>query len=77
MSNYKPELELNPTPNDPLVVLTTKIEELIEVEPFDLAMSALISAALRLETCQHDGNQRAAAQKLARALNSIAGKSNN
>ena len=40
-------LELDPTPNNPLVVLTTKIETLVENEAYediDLAMSALVSA---------------------------------
>jgi len=77
MSKYKLELEPNPTPNNPLVVLTTKIEELIEEEPFNLAMSALISAALRLEILRHDSDRCEAAKELARTLACIAGKSEN
>jgi hypothetical protein len=37
MSKYKTELELNPSPNNPLVALTTKIETLVENEPINLA----------------------------------------
>jgi len=69
--------ELNPTPKNPLVALTTKIEELIANEPVVLAMSALLSAALRLETCRRNGNERAAAECLARTLDEIARTSNN
>jgi hypothetical protein len=52
MSNYKSLMETNPTPNNPLVALTTKIEELIASERFEVALSALVSAALRLETAK-------------------------
>ena len=41
MSNYKPELELDPTPDNPLVMLTSKIEKLLEREPVRLSLSAL------------------------------------
>jgi hypothetical protein len=72
MRNYKFELELNPTPNNPLVVLTTKIEDLIANEEIGLAVSALASAILRLEILKCNGNQREAAMALARAFKNIA-----
>jgi len=77
MSKYQTRLELNPTPGNPLVALTSKIETLIEKEPIGLAMSALVSAALRLETIQRNGNQREAAQRLARAFADIAQRCEN
>jgi len=40
-------------------------------------MSALVSAALRLETIQRNGNQREAAQRLARAFADIAQRCEN
>ena len=67
MSEYHARLELNPTPNNPLVALTTKIETLVENEAnedIDLAMSALFSALLRLESAKCDGNTRRAAMRL-------------
>jgi hypothetical protein len=77
MRKYHPSYELHPTPNNPLVTLVAKIEELIEDKSDDLAISALISAALRLETHLCDGNERVAAKALALALEEIAQKSNN
>jgi hypothetical protein len=77
MSKYKPTFVPNPTPSNPLVALVTKIEALIAGESFDLALSALVSAALRLETCKCNGNEWVAAKALALALEDIASKSNN
>jgi len=72
MRKYNPKYELHPTPNNPLVMLVTQIEELIKDKSDDLAISALISAALRLETHLCDGNERVAAKALALALEGIA-----
>jgi hypothetical protein len=77
MSKYKPQFEPNPTPDNPLVELTTKIEELIMEEPLNLAMSALVSATLRLETHLCAGNERAAAWSLARTFEDILHKYQN
>jgi hypothetical protein len=77
MSNYKSLMETNPTPNNPLVTLTTKIEKLIASERFEVALSALVSAALRLETAKCDGNPQKAAEHLAHAFGQIARKSGN
>jgi len=77
MSNYNPQFESNPTPDNPLVALTTKIEELIASERFEVALSALVSAALRLESAKCDGNTQKAAEQLAHALKQIARKSGN
>jgi len=77
MRKYNMRLELNPTPNNPLVKLTTKIEKVIEEEPLNLAMSALVSAALRLETHLCAGNERAAAWSLVRTFEDILRKYNN
>lgn len=71
MKKYKPELELNPTPDNELVELTTKIEDAIMEEPLNLAMSALVSATLRLETHLCAGNERRAAYNLARTFDDI------
>jgi len=76
MSKYKPTLELNPTPANQLVGLVSKIEELVANEPVWLAMSALISAAHRLETCQHSGNEHKAAKALESVFKDIATESN-
>jgi hypothetical protein len=59
------------------VALVTKIEALIAGESFDLALSALVSAALRLEICKCNGNEWVAAKTLALALEDIARKSDN
>jgi len=67
----------NPTADNPLVALTTKIESLIENEEVMLAMSALTSAILRIELAKCDGNQRRAAQSLAHTFEDIARKSEN
>jgi hypothetical protein len=72
MSNYKPTRELNPTSNNPLVVLTLKIENLVAPEEFTLAMSALVSATLRTEALKYEGSQREAAHSLARLFENIA-----
>jgi hypothetical protein len=77
MSNYKSLMETNPTPDNPLVTLTTKIEELIAPERFEVALSALVSAALRLETVKCNGNPQKAAEPLAHAFGQIARKSGN
>ena len=77
MRNYNPQMETNPTPNNPLVALTTKIEELIASERFEVALSALVSAALRLETVKCDGNPQKAAEHLAHMFGQIARKSGN
>jgi hypothetical protein len=77
MSNYKSLMETNPTPNNPLVALTTRIEEVIASERFEVALSALVSAALRLETAKCGGNTAKAAEHLAHALKQIARKSGN
>ena len=69
---YGTRFELHPTPNNPLVALVIKIEELIEDKSDDLAISALISCALRLETHLCAGDERVAAKALALALESIA-----
>ena len=76
MSNYKPELELNPTPDNPLVMLTSKIEKLLEREPVRLSLSALLSAALRLETAMVL-DRREAAKALESVFKAIASKSEN
>jgi len=75
MSEYNTSYELHPTPTNQLVSLVTKIEELIANEPVMLAMSALVSAALRLETCQRSGNEREAAKVLEAVFKDIATKS--
>ena len=72
MRKYHPSYELHATPNNPLVMLVTQIEELIKDKSDDLAISALISAALRLETHLCDGDERVAAKALALALEGIA-----
>ena len=72
MSKYKPQFEPNPTPTNQLVALVAKIEELIEEEPLNLRLSALVSAALRLETLLNAGNERAAARVLESAFKDIA-----
>ena len=77
MSEYNPQYELHPTPTNQLVVLVTKIEELIANEPVMLAMSPLVSAALRLETCRRSGNERKAAKVLEGVFKDIATKSEN
>ena len=77
MTKYNPKFELHPTPNNPLVTLVAKIEELIEDKSDDLAISALISAALRLETHLCAGNERVAAKALALALEEIARMNDN
>jgi hypothetical protein len=77
MSKYKPQRELNPTPANQLVALTTKIEEVIANEPVMLAMSTLISAAHRLETCRHYGNEHKAAKILEEVFRDIATNSEN
>ena len=78
MRNYNnPQFEPNPTSNNPLVKLTSKIEEVIAQERVELALSALVSAALRLETAKCDGNPQKAAERLAHALKQIARKSGN
>jgi hypothetical protein len=77
MRKYHPSYELHPTPNNPLVTLVTQIERLIEDKSDDLAISALISAAVRLETHLCDGNERVAAKALALALEEIARMSDN
>jgi hypothetical protein len=64
MSEYQISLEPNPTPTNPLVALTTKIEDLIENEPDNLAMSALVSALLRLESAKCGCDTRGAAMRL-------------
>jgi hypothetical protein len=56
-----------------LVVLTGKIEDLIAQEPTQLALSALMSAAMHVAThCHCNGNRREAAEKLAGAFKQIA-----
>jgi hypothetical protein len=77
MSEYNTSYEFNPTPTNQLVALVTKIEELIANEPFTLAMSALVSAALRLETCKRYGDERKAAKILEAVFKDIATKSDN
>ena len=77
MSEYNTSYEFNPTPTNQLVALVTKIEKLIANEPVMLAMSALISAALRLETCQRSGNEHKAAKVLESVFKDIASKSEN
>ena len=77
MSKYNTSYELHPTPTNQLVALVTKIEGLIANEPAMLAMSALISAALRLETCKCYGNERKAAKVLENVFKDIATKSEN
>lgn len=77
MSEYNPQFELHPTPTNQLVALVSKIEGLIANEPVMLAMSALVSAALRLETCQRSGNERKAAKVLEAVFKDIATKSDN
>jgi hypothetical protein len=75
MSEYKPRPELNPTADNPLVALTTKIENLLAAEsdaPVQLAMSALVSAILRIEVVKSNCSQREAAQKIARAFEHVA-----
>jgi hypothetical protein len=72
MSDKLTRLEINPSPDNPLVKLTTKIEALVLDEPMGLAMSALLSAAHRMETMIRHGNQRAAAEYLARVFRDIA-----
>ena len=75
--SYETRLELHPTPDNELVRLTSKIEEVIAQERVELGLSALISAALRLEMCLCDGNEQKAAERLAHALKQIARKSSN
>ena len=75
--SYEPRYEPNPTPDNPLVKLTTKIEELIAMERFEVALSALVTAAMRLETAKCDGNPQKAAERLAHALKQIARNSSN
>jgi hypothetical protein len=76
--SYIVKPELNPTPSNPLVVLTDKIEELLAQEPIQLALSALISAAMKLETYgKCNGNRREAAEKLAGAFKQIARRGEN
>jgi hypothetical protein len=77
MNKYEIRFEPTPSEKNPLVVLTDKIEELIAQEPVGLAISALVTATMRLEMVQRDGNQRAAAERLARAFADIARKSAN
>jgi hypothetical protein len=75
MSAYKPRLELNPTTDNPLVALTTKIENLLAAEPdatVQLAMSALVSAILRIEMVKSDSSKRKAAQNIAHVFERIA-----
>jgi hypothetical protein len=71
MSYYIPHPVL-PTPNNPLIKLTDQIEEVVAQEPALLALSALASAALRLETFKCNGNRREAAERLAYAFMQIA-----
>jgi hypothetical protein len=56
MSNYGTRPEPNPTPDNPLVALSTKIETLLASETNDigLAMSALVSSLLRIERAKSD-----------------------
>ena len=71
--SYDPQLVFNPPPRNPLVVLTRKIEDLIAQEPTQLALSALMSAAMHVAThCHCNGNRREAAEKLAGAFKQIA-----
>jgi hypothetical protein len=78
MSDWKTNVEPDPTPDNPLVVLTTKIENLIANEDVMLAMSALVSAILRTEAAiKYGGDQRQAAFGLARLFENIARKSEN
>jgi hypothetical protein len=72
-SNYTPRPDLTPQ----LVKLISKIEDLTKQEPAELALSALFSAALRLETCLRDGNEREAAEFLALAYKDVARQRNN
>jgi len=75
--SYTPQFEPNPTPNNPLVKLTTKIEEVLAQEPAGLVTSALVSAVMRLETAKCDGNVRKAALRLAYTFKQIADQGNN
>jgi hypothetical protein len=56
------------------VALTTKIENLLAAESDDigLAMSALVSAILRIEMIKSHSSQRKAAQNIAHAFERIA-----
>jgi hypothetical protein len=72
MSDKIAQLEIDLSPSNPLVKLTAKIEELIQDEPIGLVRSALCSAVLRLEMLVRHGNQRAAAEHLARVFRDIA-----
>jgi hypothetical protein len=65
------ELELNPSPNCAVAALVTKIANVLEDETFDLQMSVLFSALLRLASASCDGNTREAAMKLARLLKDL------
>jgi hypothetical protein len=70
---YDSHLVFNPPPSNPLFVLTAKIEDLLAPEPSQLALSALLSAAMHVATnCHCDGNRREAAEKLADAFKQIA-----
>jgi hypothetical protein len=64
--------ELNPSADNPLVKLTSKIEALVEDEPIGLALSALMSATHRMAILTHHGNDCEAAKYLARAFQDIA-----
>jgi hypothetical protein len=77
MSNYNPQMETNPTPDNPLVKLVSEVEEVIASEPFEVALSALVSAALRLEGAKCGGNTQMAAERLAHMFGQIARKSGN
>jgi hypothetical protein len=70
--SYDSHLVFNPPPSNPLFVLTAKVEDLIAPEPSQLALSALMSAAMHGAThCHCDGNRREVAEKLADAFKQI------
>jgi hypothetical protein len=64
--SYDSHLVFNPPPSNPLFVLTAKIEDLLAPEPSQLALSALLSAAMHVATNCRTPAEHMSAYALAR-----------